>query len=165
MAKNGINKVIIVGRLGANPETRYMTSGDAVTNISIATGESWKDKTTGETKEKTEWHRIVFFKRLAEIVAQYAKKGTRMYVEGSLQTRKWQDQNGQDRYSTEIVASEMQLLDAREAGGAPSGNGGGFAPNANAQQPQQNAYTQNAQPQSAPQQKNDFAMTDDDVPF
>ena len=109
----GINKVIIVGNCGQDPETRYMPSGGAVTNLSLATSESWKDKNTGEQQERTEWHRVVFFNRLAEIVEQYVKKGTKLYVEGSLRTRKWQGQDGQDRYTTEIVASDMQMLDSK----------------------------------------------------
>lgn len=106
----GINKVILVGHLGQDPEVKYMPSGSAVANVSIATTESWKDKQTGEKKDRTEWHRIVFYARLAEIVGQYLRKGAQVYVEGRLQTRKWQDKSGQDRYTTEIVASEMQML-------------------------------------------------------
>jgi single-strand DNA-binding protein len=114
----GINKVIIVGNLGSDPETRYMPSGDAVTNVSVATSEGWKDKDSGEMKEKTEWHRIVFFRRLAEIAGEYLKKGSKIYVEGKLQTRKWQDKDGNDRYSTEIVANELQMLDSKGGGSA-----------------------------------------------
>lgn len=114
----GINKVIIVGNLGADPEVRYMPSGGAVTNVTVATSESWKDKNSGEPQERTEWHRIVFFNRLAEIAGEYLRKGSKVYIEGSLRTRKWQDQSGADRYTTEIVAGEMQMLDSR--GGAPS---------------------------------------------
>ena len=105
----GINKVILVGNLGKDPEIRYTASGAAIANITIATSESWRDKQSGEKKEKTEWHRVVFFSRLAEIVGEYLKKGSQVYVEGRLQTRKWQDQSGQDRYTTEIVANEMQM--------------------------------------------------------
>lgn len=112
----GINKVILIGNLGADPEIKYMPNGDAVANVTVATSESWKDKTTGEKVERTEWHRVVFFRRLAEIVGEYLKKGSKVYVEGKLQTRKWQDQSGQDRYTTEIVASEMQMLDSRSTG-------------------------------------------------
>jgi len=115
MAK-GINKVILVGNLGKAPETRFMANGGAVTNITVATSETWKDKNTGEQKEQTEWHRVVFFNRLAEIVGEYLKKGSKVYIEGSLHTRKWQDKNGQDRYTTEIKASEMQMLDSRGTG-------------------------------------------------
>lgn len=111
MAKQGINKVIIVGNLGQDPETRYLPSGGAVTSCAIATSESWKDKQTGEQQERTEWHRVVFFNRLAEIAGEYLRKGRKVYVEGSLRTRKWQDQNGQDRWTTEIVASDMLLID------------------------------------------------------
>ena len=121
MASRGINKVILVGNLGNDPETRYLPSGGAVTNISVATSDSWKDKQTGQLQERTEWHRIVFFNRLAEIAAEYLKKGSKVYLEGSLRTRKWQDKSGQDRYTTEIVAGEMQMLDSRGAGQEPSG--------------------------------------------
>lgn len=109
----GVNRVTIVGNCGKDPETRYMPSGDAVTSISVATSESWKDKQSGETKERTEWHIIVFFNRLGEIAGEYLKKGSQIYVEGSLKTRKWQDKSGQDRYTTEIIASEMQMLGNR----------------------------------------------------
>ena len=109
----GVNKVILVGNLGADPETRYTASGAAITNITVATSESWRDKQTGENQERTEWHRVVFFNRLAEIAGEYLRKGRQVYIEGSLRTRKWQGQDGSDRYSTEIVASEMQMLDSR----------------------------------------------------
>ena len=118
----GVNKAIIVGNLGRDPEIRYAASGAAIANVSIATTDSWKDKQTGENTDKTEWHRVVFFGRLAEIVGEYLKKGSQVYVEGRLQTRKWQDQNGQDRYSTEIVANEMQMLGGRGPGGATEDN-------------------------------------------
>ncbi len=119
MASRGVNKVVLIGRLGADPETRYMPSGDAVTNIRIATSESWKDKDSGEQKERTEWHRVVFFKRLAEITAEYLRKGSQVYIEGRIRTNKWQDRDGNDRYTTEIVANEMQMLGGRsESGGA-----------------------------------------------
>jgi single-strand DNA-binding protein len=114
----GINKVILVGNLGRDPEVRYMPNGNAVANITVATSESWKDKQTGETQEKTEWHRVVLFRRLGEIAGEYLKKGSQVYIEGKLQTRKWQDNNGQDRYSTEIVANEMQMLGGRGGGSA-----------------------------------------------
>ena len=114
-----VNKVIIVGNLGADPETRYMPSGEAVTNIRVATTERWKDKQSGEMKEATEWHRISFFGRLAEVAGEYLKKGAQVYVEGSLRTRKWQDKEGQDRYSTEIRADVMKMLGRREGGGDP----------------------------------------------
>lgn len=121
----GINKVILVGNLGQDPETRYMPSGGAVTNIRIATSESWSDKQSGEKKERTEWHTVVFFGRLAEIAGEYLKKGRQVYVEGSLRTRKWQDKSGADRWSTEIVANEMQMLGGRDGGGSASYDGGG----------------------------------------
>ena len=113
----GVNKVILVGNLGADPETRYTASGSAVTNIRLATAESWRDKQSGEQQERTEWHRVVFFSRLAEIAAEYLRKGSQCYIEGRIQTRKWQGQDGQDRYTTEIVAAEMQMLGSRGSGG------------------------------------------------
>ena len=116
----GVNKVILIGNLGADPEVRYMPSGGAVTNIRIATSESWKDKQTGETQERTEWHRITLYNRLAEIAAEYLRKGSKVFIEGSIRTSKWQDQNGQDRFTTEIVASNMQLLDSRAGGNGGS---------------------------------------------
>ena len=115
----GVNKVILIGNLGKDPEVRYMPNGDAVANVTIATSESWKDKTTGEQQERTEWHNLVFYKRLAEIVGEYLKKGSQVYVEGSIRTRKWQDKEGHDRYTTEIVADRMQMLGSR-AGGSDS---------------------------------------------
>ncbi len=115
----GVNKVILVGYLGRDPEVRYTPSGTAVANVSLATTESWKDKQSGEQQDRTEWHRIVFFNRLAEIVGEYLKKGSQVYVEGRLQTRKWQDQGGQDRYTTEIVAGEMQMLGGRGGANVP----------------------------------------------
>ena len=135
MASRGVNKVILIGNLGQDPDVRYMPDGNAVANVTVATSESWKDKTTGEPQERTEWHRVVFFRRLAEIVGEYLKKGSKVYIEGRLQTRKWQDQDGQDRYTTEIVADEMQMLDSKggstvsatpassDAASAPSNNG------------------------------------------
>lgn len=145
MASRGVNKVILVGNLGNDPETKYMPSGGAVTNISVATSEQWKDKQTGQPQERTEWHRVVFFNRLAEIAGEYLRKGSKVFIEGSLRTRKWQGQDGQDRYTTEIVASEMQMLDSRGdnagMGGGMNSGMGGYAP----QQPMQ-------QPQSAPMQ-------------
>ena len=116
---SGLNKVMIIGNLGADPESKALPSGDAVTNISIATSEQWKDKTTGEKKEASEWHRVVLFKRLAELAAQYLRKGSKVYIEGQLRTRKWRDQQGNDRYSTEIVAKEMQFLDSKGQSQAP----------------------------------------------
>ena len=138
----GINKVILVGNIGKDPEAKFMPNGNAVTNITVATSESWKDKQTGQQQERTEWHRIVFFNRLAEIASEYLKKGSKVYIEGSLRTRNWQGQDGQDRYTTEIVASEMQMLDSR---GGESSNG------------------QATQQQQAPQ---DNGFDDqDDIPF
>ncbi|WP_096084816.1 single-stranded DNA-binding protein [Agaribacterium haliotis] len=186
MASRGVNKVILVGNCGQDPETKFTASGAAVTNVSLATSETWKDKQTGQNQERTEWHRVVFFNRLAEIVGEYVRKGSKLYIEGSLRTRKWQDQSGQDRYTTEIVASEMQMLDSRaEQGGAyaqaPMGGamaaGGAaqqpaYAPQA--QQPMQQA-PQQAAPQAAPQQAPSQAPVppappamdafDDDIPF
>lgn len=119
MAK-GVNKVILIGNLGSDPEVRYLPGGDAVTNLSVATSESWKDKQSGELQERTEWHRVVLFRRLAEVAGEYLKKGAKVYIEGRIRTRKWQDQGGQDRYTTEIHGDEMQMLDR-----ASGGQGGG----------------------------------------
>lgn len=152
----GINKVIIVGNLGNDPEVRYANNGSAIANISVATTDSWKDKNTGEQQEKTEWHRVVMFNRLGEIAGEYLKKGSQVYIEGRLQTRKWQDQSGQDRYTTEIVANEMQMLGSR--GGADSGGGSYQAPQQSA--PQAATPQKQAAQSSAPM--NDF---DDDIPF
>lgn len=124
----GINKVILVGNLGADPETRYMPSGGAVTNIRIATSESWKDKNTGDQQERTEWHNVAFFGRIAEIAAEYLRKGSQVYIEGKLRTRKWQDKEGNDRYSTEVIANEMQMLGGRPGSGAPAQSGAAAAP-------------------------------------
>ena len=118
----GVNKVILIGNLGIDPEVRYMPSGGAVANLRIATSENWKDKQTGEMQERTEWHRVVMFGRLAEIAGEYLKKGAKIYVEGRLQTRKWQGQDGQDRYTTEIVANDMQMLDTRSGGAVAGAN-------------------------------------------
>ena len=145
----GINKVILIGNLGADPEVRYMPSGGAVANVTIATSESWKDKQTGEQQERTEWHRVSFFNRLGEIVGEYCRKGSKVYIEGRLQTRKWQDNNGADRYTTEIIANEMQMLDSR--GGQSMG-----APVTSQSAPQ--AHSQEAAP--APS-----AEFDDEIPF
>ena len=120
----GLNKVMLIGNLGADPEVRYTAGGSAVANIRLATAEAWRDRDSGEQQERTEWHRVVFFGKLAEIVEQYVKKGSQLYVEGRLQTRKWQDKDGNERYTTEIVASEMQMLGGR--GGAGGGGGGGY---------------------------------------
>ncbi len=152
MASRGINKVILIGNLGQDPEVRYMPNGGAVCNITVATSETWKDKNTGEQQEKTEWHRVVMFRRLAEIAGEYLKKGSKVYLEGKLQTRKWQDQQGQDRYTTEIVADEMQMLDSRGGGGSAN-----FAP------------SQSRAPASQPASQGQPAPADsgfeDDIPF
>jgi len=144
----GVNKAIIIGNLGADPEVRYTHSNSTVTAISVATTDAWKDKQTGEQQERTEWHRVVAFNKLAEIIGQYLKKGAKVYIEGRIQTRKWQGQDGQDRYTTEIVANDMQMLDSRGAG-QPAQHGG---------QGQQ----QNRQPAPPTPTDDDLA---DDIPF
>ena len=160
----GINKVILVGNLGADPETRYTPSGSAVTNIRLATTESWKDRQTGEQNERTEWHRIVFFNRLAEIAGEYLRKGSQVYIEGKIQTRKWQDQGGQDRYTTEVVANEMQMLGSRGEGGTASFSGAKQPAAAPPEQaPQQAPQQTPAAPQSASTAVGD--EFDDDIPF
>ena len=152
----GINKVIIVGNLGKDPDTRYMPSGSAVTNFTVATNESWKDKATGEQKDRTEWHNVATFNRLAEISAEYLRKGSQVYIEGKLRTRKWQDKSGQDRWTTEIVADEMQMLGGRSGGGGGgAGAGGGSAPMSSPSE----SGPSSAPPQPGP---DDF---DDDIPF
>jgi len=145
----GVNKVILVGNLGKDPEVRYMPNGNAVANITLATTESWKDKQSGEQQEKTEWHRIVMFRRLGEIAGEYLKKGSQVYIEGKLQTRKWQDNSGNDRYTTEIVANEMQMLGGRGGGGS-AGFSGDSAP---------------AQSAPAPAPAAAGGEFDDDIPF
>lgn len=164
----GINKVILVGNLGGDPEVRYANNGAAIANISIATTDSWKDKNTGEQQERTEWHRVVMFNRLGEIAGEYLRKGSKVYIEGKLQTRKWQDNNGQDRLTTEIVANEMQMLDTRNNeqgdnfyGQQNQGQSNGHQMNqGNQPQPQQQARQQ--QQQQRPRPSEDF---DDDIPF
>ena len=150
----GVNKAIIIGTLGRDPEVKYTAGGSAIVNVSVATNETWKDRNTGENQERTEWHRIVIFGKLAEIAAQYLKKGSQVYLEGRIQTRKWQGQDGQDRYTTEIVANEMQMLGGRgDSAGAPAGDYG---------RPQQSA------PPSSPASSNQASMPDDgfdDIPF
>ena len=160
----GINKVILVGNLGGDPETRYTASGAAITNITLATSESWRDKQTVENQERTEWHRVVFFNRLAEIAGEYLRKGRQVYVEGSLRTRKWQDQSGQDRWTTEIVANEMQMLGGRgdDAGSRPSG---GFRDSQPTQQPRQSTPQQQSQDQQSGSAPAEDGFTDDDIPF
>lgn len=157
MASRGVNKVILVGNVGNDPEVRYMPNGNAVANISVATSDSWKDRNTGDQQERTEWHRVVFFNRLAEIVEQYVKKGTKLYLEGRLQTRSW-EQDGAKRYSTEIVANEMQMLDSRGAGGVNQEFGDQAPPPAAPSQDSEKGSTQ--QPSSS-----NFDNFDDDIPF
>jgi single-strand DNA-binding protein len=147
----GINKVILVGNLGADPETRAMPSGGSVTNISIATQESWKDKNTGDQQERTEWHKVVFFGRLAEIAGEYLNKGSQVYVEGKLRTQKWQDREGNDRWTTEVVANEMQMLGGRPGSGAPAAQGP--APTSTPQDSSETAPQDSSPP------------FDDDIPF
>ena len=154
MASRGVNKVILVGNVGNDPEVRYMPNGNAVANVSLATSETWKDKNTGDQQEKTEWHRVVFFNRLAEIVEQYVKKGSKLYIEGRLQTRSW-EQDGVKRYTTEIVSNEMQMLDSRGGGGGDNNFG---------------QTNQQSSPQSDKQEAPQAAATnfdnfDDDIPF
>ena len=159
----GVNKVILIGNCGADPETRYLPSGGAVTNVRLATSETWKDKTSGQQQERTEWHRVVFFNRLAEIAAEFLRKGSKVYLEGSLRTRKWQDKEGKDQYTTEIVAAEMQMLDGRPGAGAGGGSGGGSDggeddyPEARQQQQPRRA------PESAPVRE--MEPMEDDIPF
>lgn len=173
MATRGLNKVQVIGNLGQEPETKFFPNGGQVTNISVATSEHWKDKQTGEPKEVTEWHRIVFSNKLAEIAAKYLKKGSKVYIEGKLHTRKWQNAQGVDQYTTEIRATEMQMLDARPQGadqGQPAAQQGGYQQPATQQQggyqqkpaQQQGGYQQQA-PKVNPQEPvMDF---DDDIPF
>lgn len=144
----GINKVILIGNLGADPEVRYMPNGNAVTTIRLATSEQWKDRESGEQKERTEWHRVVFYNRLAEIAGEYLKKGSKVFIEGTLRTRKWQDKTGADRYTTEIIGNEMQMLDSR--GSQSTGSNAGFT---------KPAAAQAAAPAEATEQ------FDDDIPF
>ncbi len=190
MASRGVNKVILVGNLGNDPEIRYMPNGGAVANITIATSESWRDKATGEQREKTEWHRVALFGKLAEVAGEYLRKGSQVYIEGQLQTRKWQDQSGADKYTTEIVASEMQMLDSRGAGGGmqqsqPMNQGqNNYSMGSQQQAPaqsyaapeQSNGFQPQSSPVSAPSQQG-FAPSqaaapapvidnfDDDIPF
>jgi len=160
----GVNKVILVGNLGADPEVRYMPNGGAVANVTVATTESWKDKSSGEQQEKTEWHRVVFFARLAEIVGEYLKKGSQIYIEGRLQTRKWQDKSGVDRYTTEIVANEMQMLGGR--GGAGGGtNAGSSSGSYGGGQSQSAPAASAAAPAAAPAAAGSYDDFDDDIPF
>ncbi len=153
----GINKVILIGNLGADPEVRFMPSGDAATTLSIATSEAWKDKQTGETKERTEWHKVALFKRLAEIAGEYLKKGSKVYIEGSLRTRKWQDKNGADHYTTEVVGAELQMLDSRGGANTPDNNQDNYSSSSSSNN---NSRPQNSTPASA-----NTADLDDDIPF
>ncbi len=148
-----VNKVILVGNLGADPETRYLPSGDPVTNLRLATTDSWKDKASGEKKESTEWHRVVLFRRLAEVAGQYLKKGSQVYIEGRIRTRKWQDKDGQERYTTEIEAEEMKMLGSRQGQGEPSYGGDAPAPSYGGAKP------------AAAAKKPSFEDMDDDIPF
>jgi len=163
-----VNKVIIVGNLGRDPETRYMPSGDALTSITVATTDTWKDKATGEKKEQTEWHRISFFGKLAEIAGQYLKKGSQVYIEGSLRTRKYTDKDGVEKYSTEIKADTMQMLGSRQGmgGGAGMDDGGGYSSAPPARQQPANAGAAAAggnRPAARPAPN--FSDMDDDIPF
>jgi len=166
----GVNKVILIGNCGGDPETRYMPSGGAVTNITVATSETWKDKTTGQPQDRTEWHRVVFFNKLAEIAGEYLRKGSKVYIEGSLRTRKWQDQAGNDKYTTEIVANDMQMLDGRgQQGGQQGGQSeGGYdqsapAPRQNQNRPPQRQNTPAPMNEAPP--AGNFDDFDDDIPF
>ncbi|MBE5204198.1 single-stranded DNA-binding protein SSB1 [Pectobacterium sp. FL60-S17] len=187
MASRGVNKVILVGNLGQDPEVRYMPNGGAVANITLATSESWRDKQTGEQKEKTEWHRVVLFGKLAEVAGEYLRKGSQVYIEGALQTRKWADQAGVERYTTEVVVNvggTMQMLGGRQGGGAPAGGGnaGGSQQQGGWGQPQQpqggNQFSGGAQSQQRPAQNSSSSQNnspaqsneppmdfDDDIPF
>ena len=184
MASRGVNKVILVGNLGQDPEVRYMPNGGAVANITLATSESWRDKATGEMKEQTEWRRVVLFGKLAEVASEYLRKGSQVYIEGQLRTRKWTDQSGQDRYTTEVVVNvggTMQMLGGRQQGGNAGASAGGAQGGGNnngwgqPQQPQgsNNQFSGGAQsrpqqhPQSAPASNNNEPPMDfdDDIPF
>ncbi len=164
----GVNKVILIGNLGKDPEVKYFPSGGALCNVTIATSESWTDKQSGEKKERTEWHNVVFNNKLAEIAGQYLKKGSKVYVEGSLRTRKWQDKEGADRYTTEVLVQDMQMLDGRgagESGAAPSGDGGysrssGYSKPAAAAAPAARSQAAPAAPMAE-----DHGFSDDDIPF
>jgi len=163
-----VNKVIIVGNLGRDPETRYMPNGEAVTNVAVATTESWKDKNSGEKKELTEWHRITFYRKLAEIAGQYLKKGSQVYVEGRLQTRKWTDKDGVEKYTTEIIADTMQMLGSRQGmgGGASMDDGGGsYGGGAPARQSSGGGGGGAARAPAAARPAPNFSDMDDDIPF
>jgi single-strand DNA-binding protein len=154
----GVNKVILIGNVGVDPEVRYLPNGNAVATLSIATSEAWKDKVTGEKQERTEWHRVVCFNRLGEIAGEYVRKGSKLYIEGSLKTRKWQDQQGQDKYTTEIIANDIQMLDSK--------GGGTNTPNyEDIPQAQFASSNTTRQTQSSPVSQDAFEQLDDDVPF
>ena len=162
-----VNRVTLIGNLGRDPETRYSPDGAAITNVTIATSRQWKDKTTGERKEETEWHRVVFYGRLAEIAGEYLKKGRPVYVEGRLKTRKWQDKDGVDKYTTEIIAEEMQLLGSRDGGGGgmgEGGGGGGYSREPAASGGGGGGGGSRA-PAKAPAKASNFDDMDDDIPF
>jgi single-strand DNA-binding protein len=162
----GINKVILVGNLGADPETRYTANGGAITNIRLATSESWKDKQTGENQERTEWHRVVLFGKLGEIAGEYLKKGRQVYIEGSLRTNKYTDKDGIERYSTDIVANEMQMLGGPGGGGGESGGGGGYSRDRGERSGGGGAPRGGGMPASRPaSQKPTDSFEDDDIPF
>lgn len=156
----GINKVILIGNVGIDPDKRFLPNGNAVTTLSLATSETWNDKITGEKQERTEWHRIVCFNRLGEIAGEYVRKGSKLYIEGSIRTRKWQDQQGQDKYTTEIIANELQLLDSKGGGSAASYED---MPEAQFAPTQASASKHQQQPNQVPQDA--FEQLDDDVPF
>jgi single-strand DNA-binding protein len=160
----GINKVILIGNLGADPETRAMPSGTTVANLRIATSESWRDKQSGEQQERTEWHRVALFGRLAEIAAEYLRKGSQVYIEGSLRTRKWQDKQGNDRYSTEVIGNELQMLGGRGGGSGAAPGGGGGAPDVGGRSRGGGAESAaaHAEEPSGAARGEDF---DDDIPF
>lgn len=166
-----VNKVIIVGNLGRDPETRYMPNGEAVTNVAVATTESWKDKNSGEKKELTEWHRITFYRKLAEIAGQYLKKGSQVYVEGRLQTRKWTDKDGVEKYTTEIIADTMQMLGGRQGmgGGSSADDGGSYGGGGGAPARQSSAPSGGgggaARAPAAARPAANFSDMDDDIPF
>jgi single-strand DNA-binding protein len=157
-----VNKVILIGNLGRDPETRYTADGAAVTNITIATSDRWKDKASGEMKEATEWHKIAFFGRLAEVAGEYLKKGRPVYVEGKLRTRKWQDKDGQDRYTTEVIGDVMQMLGSRE--GMGGGTGGDFDAGEDSRAPTRSSAPSSAS-RSASKPAPSVAEMDDDIPF
>jgi single-strand DNA-binding protein len=159
----GVNKVILIGNCGADPEVRQFPAGGQVTNVRIATSESWRDKTSGQMQERTEWHRVVFFNRLAEIASEYLRKGSKVYIEGSIRTRKWQDKEGKDQYTTEIVANEMQMLDSRTGGGG--GGGGGGDSDYGSYPESRSAQAPRGRENAAPVREMDVNPIEDDIPF